>query len=125
MINVVIISKDIIFINLMQAMLWHKLPACNIFQFSSFPEVKDKIEGDMFDFIIVDGMVSGVASFEIVNFLRIEKKITTPIYFFSEVHSESFKSKAFETGVSNYYEKPFDPVIAVNQMTSFILQLVD
>ena len=104
-----VISENIIFTKIMVSFLKRTIPECSIIHFSSFPQVKSTVNGDVYDGIIVDGIISGVASFEIIDYLRLQKNFICPIYFFSEVHANFFKSKAYETGVNYYYEKPFDP----------------
>lgn len=115
-----VISENIIFTKIMVSFLKRKIAECSIIHFSSFPQVKQEIDGVVFDGIIVDGIISGVASFEIVDYLRLQKNFIGPIYFFSEVHADYFKLKAYETGVNFYYEKPFDPhFVTQNIVSSF------
>lgn len=121
MYKIAIISENVIFTKLLGSFLSKKIPECAVVRFSSFPAVKKNIDKIVFDFIIIDGIIAGVASFEIINYLRLEKKIITPIYFFSEIRTESFKSEAYQTGVNFYYEKPFDPHIVTNEMINSLL----
>lgn len=107
--QIAIISENNIFTALLKSFIQKKFQECSIIVFCSFAELKEQIDYYNLDIIVADSIMSGTASFEIINFLRLEKKIVCPVYFFSEVHSEDFKSKAFETGVNYYYEKPFDP----------------
>lgn len=113
-----LISENIIFTKIIVSFLKRKDPEFSIVHFSSFAEVKKKMGGEIFDGIIVDGIISGVASFEVINYLRLQKNFVCPIYFFSEVHADYFKSKAYEAGVNYYYEKPFDPHIVTQDIVS-------
>ncbi len=107
--TIVIISEDYIFYKLFEPVLKNKIADCNILHYSSFDEVKLQINNSKCDLIIADGVMSGVASFEIINYLRLEQRIIVPIFFISEVNIDYFRTKAFEAGVSIYYDKPINP----------------
>ena len=121
--QIAIISENIIFFKHLRTFLNRKMPECAILQFSLFPYIKEKIDEGTFDLIVVDGIISGVGSFEIINYLRLEKKISSPICFFSDVRTDNFKAKAYESGVNYYYEKPFDPHVVTNDIVSSLLQI--
>ncbi len=104
-----IISEDYIFFAILNQFFKLEFPDCTIKGCSSFAEVQNNIKSHTPDLIISHGVMSGVASFEIVNYLRIEKKLKVPIFFVSEVRVHSFQLKAFEVGVNDFFEKPFDP----------------
>lgn len=107
--TIIIISEDYIFYKLFEPVLKNKIADCKIVYFNSFEQVKTQIDKNKCDLIVADGVMSGVASFEIINYLRLEKRIIVPIFFISEVNIEYFKTKAFESGVSVYYNKPINP----------------
>jgi len=120
--QIAIISEDIIFTKLLETFLKIKIPESLIIHYSSFLEIKEKIDNANFDLILVDGIMAGVASFEIINYLRLSKKIISPIYFFSEVHLDYFKIKAYEIGVNYYYEKPFDHHAVIDDIVTNLVQ---
>jgi DNA-binding response OmpR family regulator len=107
--TIVIISEDYILYKLFEPVLKNKMADSTILHFSSFEEVKTQIDKSKCDLIVADGVMSGVASFEIINYLRLEQRIIVPIFFISEVNIEYFQTKAFESGVSVYYNKPINP----------------
>lgn len=106
---VLIISEDYIFYAILSRFFKQEFPECQIFGCSSFAETKKFISDKVPDLIISHGVMSGVASFEIVNYLRIAKRMKTPIFFISEVRVHSFQLKSFEVGVNDFFEKPFNP----------------
>jgi DNA-binding response OmpR family regulator len=118
--QIAIISENIIFTKLLDSYLRRKVSKCLIIQFSSFPDIKEIIDRTDFDLIIVDGIISGVASFEIVNYLRHDKKVICPIYYFSDAHNDFFKIKPYITGVNYHYKKPFDAHAVTNEIAAFL-----
>lgn len=121
--HIAIISENIIFIKLLGSFLDRKIPDSRITHFSSFSDIKEKIDQANFDLILVDGIISGVASFEIINYLRHEKKVISPVYYFSEARQDYIRVKAYEIGVNYYYEKPFDPHKVTNEMVNNLMQM--
>ena len=107
--TIVIISEDYIFLKLLEPILKKKTPDSKIIHCDSFEQVKSKVNKSDCHLIVADGVMSGVASFEIINYLRIVQRIVVPIFFISEVNNEYFKTKAYEVGASVYYTKPFNP----------------
>jgi DNA-binding response OmpR family regulator len=117
MTQIAIISENLIFTKLLDSHLKRKLPECLITPFSSFSAIKEKIRRSDFRMIMVDGMISGVASFEIINYLRTRKKVNCPICFFSDVPNDYFKIRA-KKGVNYHYRKPFDAGRVTNEIAA-------
>ena len=59
--------------------------------------------------IVVDDVVIGMSSYELVVFLRYNMKLTCPIIFFGTSMHKG-KRKAIQSGASYFFEKPFNPV---------------
>jgi DNA-binding response OmpR family regulator len=108
MTQIAIISENLIFSKLIDSHLKRKLPECLISRFSSFSAIKEKIRRSDFQMIMVDGFISGMASSEIINYLRQRKKVNCPICFFSDVPDDHYKIKASKKSVNYHYRKPFD-----------------
>ena len=119
--QIAIISENNIFSNLLDSHLKRKLPECLITRISSLPAIKEKIRRSVFDVIMVDGIISGVASFEIINYLRIRKKVICPICFFSDAPNDYFKIKA-KKGINYHYRKPFDAHTVTNEIAACLVQ---
>lgn len=111
-----IISEDIIFIKLLETFLLKKSTDITITCFSSYAQITKEIDNYALDIILIDGIMSGAASFEIMVYLRYTKKIICPFYFFSQVGQEFFKTKAFYSGANRYFEKPFDHHAVTNEI---------
>jgi DNA-binding response OmpR family regulator len=120
--QIAIISENLIFSKLFDSYLKRKLPECLITRFSSFPAIKEKIRRGDFQMIMVDGIISGVASFEIINYLRLRKRVICPICFFSDTPNDYSKIKAHKNGVNYHYGKPFDARSVTNEIAAYLLQ---
>ena len=118
--TIAIISEDYIFIKLFIPLLEQKIPDCTILQCNNFTEVKDTLDKNHCDLIIADGILSGVASFEIVEHLRLDMGIIAPILFFSEMQPDYFRNKALDSGVTHFYKKPFSPVDASEEIRQLL-----
>jgi DNA-binding response OmpR family regulator len=90
--------------------------------FSSFALIREKIHRSDFDMIMVDGFLSGVESFEIIDFLRRKKKIECPICFFSDAYNDYLKIKANKNGINYHFRKPFDAHSVTNEIASYLVQ---
>ncbi len=120
--QIAIISENLIFSKLLDSYLQRKVPECMIIRFSSFSSIKEKIHRGDFELIMVDGIISGMASFEIINYLRHRKRINCPICFFSDAYNDYFKIKSHKNGVNYHYRKPFDAHTVTNEIASFLTQ---
>jgi DNA-binding response OmpR family regulator len=119
--QIAIISENLIFSKLLDSHLKRKLPECLITRFSSFPAIKEKIRRSGFELIMVDGIISGMASFEIINYLRSRKKVICPICFFSDAPNDYFKIKSNKKTVNYHYKKPFDAHRVTNEIANHLV----
>jgi DNA-binding response OmpR family regulator len=122
MTQIAIISENLIFSKLLDTYLKRKVPECLITWFSSFALIKEKIRRTDFDMIMVDGFISGVESFEIIDFLRRRKRISCPICFFSDTYDDYLKIKANRNGINYHYRKPFDAHSVTSEIASRLVQ---
>lgn len=112
-----IISEDLVFVRLMEVMLKHFSTNPEIKKFHSFIELKDARIDKHPDLIILDDIVSGAASFEVISFLRLSKRIISTICFFGD-DIYDIKENAIKRGANYFYNKPFDPKAVVNEIVS-------
>jgi len=119
--QIAIISENLIFTKLLDSHLKRKLPECLITPFSSFTAIKEKIRRSAFEMIMVDGFISGMASFEIINYLRCEKKVICPICFFSDAPGDYFKIIATKKSVNYHYRKPFDAHTVTKEIATYLV----
>lgn len=119
--QIAIISENLIFSKLIDSHLKRKFPECSIARFSTFPVIKEKLRRSHFDLIMVDGIISGMAGFEIINYLRRRKRIICPICFFSDAPNDYTYIKANKIGVNYHYRKPFDAHMVTNEITTYLV----
>jgi len=106
--NILLFSDDKVFTTIIKQVLESHFGADQTLTFSSFPEAKTINEGDAPAFIIVDDIISGTTSLELIRFLRVQKKIRSKIYYFSIVGSTE-EHKALLRGANFFVRKPFKP----------------
>ena len=118
--NITFISNDILFINLLSPLLKRVLPNIEIYNCSSFLEIEEKISDVTCDLILVDGGLTTVSSIEIIHYIRLNKHILAPIWFFPEIQTKEYIQKAKEMGVTKIIDKPFDPYQITDEIVSSI-----
>ncbi len=122
MTQIAIISENLIFSKLLDSYLKRKVPECIITWFASFALIKENIQRTHFDMIMVDGFISGVESYEIIDFLRRKKRIGCPICFFSDAYNDYLKIKANKNGINYHFRKPFDAHSVTSEIASYLVQ---
>lgn len=106
--HIQIISKDPVFVQLLSVMFDHFKSNANIDQIESFLGLKHESFIEKTDLFIVDDIVADSGSLEVISYLRLERRLLTPICFFAE-NVYDIKVKALRKGANFYYKKPFDP----------------
>ena len=122
MCQIAIISENLIFSRVLDSHLKRKVPDCSITQFSSFPVIREKLRRTGFDMIMVDGIISGLSGFEIIEYLRHRKRVSCPICFFSEVPAEYYKTKSHKNGANYHYKKPFNAMTVTSEIADCLAQ---
>jgi DNA-binding response OmpR family regulator len=69
----------------------------------------EKINESEFDIIITDMMMPFFNGMEIINHVRQERELKTPIVVLSKVGLENTVLDAFRLGADDYITKPFSP----------------
>jgi DNA-binding response OmpR family regulator len=72
-------------------------------------EAINLIETERPDIIITDLLMPFVSGLELIEYVRSNLKITTPIVVLSKVGLEETVLKAFDLGADDYVVKPFSP----------------
>jgi DNA-binding response OmpR family regulator len=121
-INITIISDDILFWNLFIPLLNRNIPNVQILVCSTYSEIDKKTEKTNCDLIIVDGGLSNLSSIELIQYIRMKKRILAPIWFFPEILTEAYILKAKEMGVNKFITKPFDPYVVIDEITAKLLK---
>lgn len=116
--SIVIISHDMLFPKLFEPLLRRKIDDLKIVVCRSVQEIDKVMDDHRADLTLLDAIVEGTPSFEIMRHLRMEKKLITPIFFFPEIQSESYAYKAYVMGASHIIYKPFDPHLITDEIAN-------
>ncbi|HEY6913987.1 MAG TPA: hypothetical protein VI413_04865, partial [Paludibacter sp.] len=68
------------------------------------------------------GGLSNLSSIELIQHIRMKKRILSPIWFFPEIQTEKYILKAKEMGVNKFITKPFDPYVVIDEITAKLLK---
>ncbi len=68
---------------------------------------KDALESGAFELVVLDVMMPGESGFDLLQWLRREKKLRTPVILLTGLSAEEDKLKAFELEADDYIVKPF------------------
>lgn len=119
-IDIYIISEDPVFFTLLEMMFLYYIDEVVIEQYHSFLSLKEAEGKIPPDLIVLDDIVAGAASMEIVSWFRTKRRLNSTICFFSEdVHD--IEEKALHRGADYFFTKPFKPVEVVEKMVDMIL----
>lgn len=102
-------SIDYVFTELIKRALDQFHESYTIEIHSLFSEAKAFDDETALDFIIVDDAIIGTSSYELISFLRLNKRITCPIFYFGAAEYDG-ERKALLTGASHFFKKPFNPL---------------
>jgi DNA-binding response OmpR family regulator len=83
-------------------------------------EAIDTIDNEEFNLIILDLFMPKKSGFEVVEYIREEKKLTTPILIISRNNLEDTINKAYTAGANDYIIKPFKPEDLVVKVTRLL-----
>ena len=116
--TIAFITDDIVFSNLIVIPLKRELPDLRIILCKSLAEINEQINSQLCNLILLDGGFGSVSSIEIIEYLRKEKRITSPIWFFPEILTNEYSHKSILMGANKLFYKPFDPSFIVNELTN-------
>lgn len=119
--TIAVITNDILFWNLLQPVIKHKLPDCSVVACTSYDEIKRNFEQYVFHLVLLDGGMVGVSPIEITYSLRTTLKVIAPIWFFYEISIEAYQHRARLMGVNRLLTKPFDPYTVAGEVAEFFL----
>jgi len=120
--TIVIITEDVIFPNFFKILLYRSIPDLNIIICNSYVEIGEKLENTNSQLVVLDRGMSNMSSSEITRHIRNISIITCPIWVFPEFQMSSFIDKLFNNGASRILERPFDPYVLTNEMTTVLIQ---
>jgi len=105
--KIIIICEDFVLSSLLKKLFTFWIEDASVQFYTSFSEVKSINPGEDVDCIVLDDIITGSASHEIVHILRQKKKIKCPVYYLSNAEYGEEK-KALYQGVSYFFKKPFN-----------------
>lgn len=114
-----ILSDDVVFYNLLSVLISREQIDAEIHRCESYAEINERIKQKKSDLILIDGGLSFTSSFEIIQYLRNNKHIVCPIWYFAEIRTDDHIQKSLELGVSMIYKKPFDPYFITKEISTF------
>ncbi len=85
-------------------------------------EALESVESEEFDLIILDLFMPKKSGFEVVEIIRDELHIDTPILILSRSHLDEAIQKAYTAGANDFIVKPFDPeelIVKITKMLTF------
>jgi Response regulator receiver domain. len=116
--TIVIISSDILFPQLFETLLFRKIKDLEIITCKSMQEIDQKLDPSVVDLTLLDSILNKTPSFEVMRYVRMEKFVISPIYFFSEIHTEKYTYKSYVMGANQIIHKPFDPYKITDKIIS-------
>ena len=73
------------------------------------------------DLVIVDINMPEVSGIDVVKFIRVEEKSTTPIMVLSGNTDDAVIIEGFELGINDYMKKP----LSLNEISARVKRLID
>lgn len=119
--TIVVMSNDILFSQLFETLLYRKIKGVNIVVCKSIQDIKEKVPVHSASLGLLDSILNGISSLEVIRYLRMERRIVTPLFYFSDIQTEAYTYKAYEMGASRIIHRPFDP----NAVTDEIVELLN
>jgi DNA-binding response OmpR family regulator len=83
-------------------------------------EAIDAINSEEFNLIILDLFMPKKSGFEVVEYMREELKLITPVLIISRNHLEEIIQKAYTSGANDYIVKPFKAEELVVKVTRLL-----
>jgi len=76
---------------------------------SNGKQAKEILMLETFDLVLTDLLMPFTGGLELIRFIRVERKLSTPIIVLSKVGNEDTIVQAFDLGADDYLTKPFSP----------------
>ncbi len=114
--RIIIICEDLVLNSLLKTAFKLWIETAYVVFYNSFSEVKSISPDIKADLIILDDLITGSASHEILYILRQRKKIKCPVYYLSNAEFGQEK-KALYQGANYFFKKPFHPEHLMKHIT--------
>ena len=120
--HISIVSDEYLFWNLMIPLLSTKIQNAQIDVYKSILDIDEKLDSELCNLVLVDGGMLRMSSIEVIQYIRLKKKILSPIWFFPEIQTKAYIYKAYEMGATRIISKPFDPYKVADEIVTLIDQ---
>ena len=117
-IKVLIISEDVVFSSILRRFMRNHFDFMVLQQCDTITCVKSLTMPEKIDVVLLDDVLMGTATHEVVNFLRYTKKVIVPVFYFS--HSVFEEENALQQGANYFVHKPFEPDYIVKKIKSVL-----
>jgi DNA-binding response OmpR family regulator len=119
--TIAIVSDDIFFPHLFLILLKRKIQELDIIVSKTLQEIDESSIMKSCDLVLLDGGMTRMSSIEVIQYIRTNQLIVAPIWFFTEIETESYILKSKQLGASLIVEKPFDPHKVTDEIASLLL----
>jgi len=106
--TILIFTDDYAFTEIIKRIFENSNLNYHISAFNSYFDADKLSTKDKIHLILVDDLIIGTSSYELVAYIRQQKKIICPIIYFGTSEHNSEK-KAIISGANLFINKPFDP----------------
>ena len=105
---IVIFSINLVFIQIIERIMEKANINHTLLVLNSFSDIKKISKHDTISLILVDDLIIGTSSYELINNLRLVNKISCPIIYFG-VSEHNGEKKSILSGANHFIIKPFKP----------------
>ena len=119
--TIAIVSDDIFFPHLFLILLKRKIQELEIIVSKTLQEIDEISIMKSCDLVLLDGGMTRMSSIEVIQYIRTNQLIVAPIWFFTEIETESYILKSKQLGASLIVDKPFDPHKVTDEIASLLL----
>lgn len=119
--KIILFTVDVVFTQIVKRILDEILSSPKLIVLNSYSEAKNITENENISLILVDDLIIGTSSYELISFLRLNRKLLCPIVYFglSEYDGER---KAISTGANYFINKPFNPDETIELIKTTLVQ---
>ncbi|PLX24408.1 MAG: hypothetical protein C0599_02250 [Salinivirgaceae bacterium] len=119
--HIIIFSIDLVFVNIQKRILEEINTNLKITVLELFSEAQHLSEEDEIQLILVDDVINGTSSYELISYLRLNKKLTCPIFHFDTTEYQN-ERRSLLIGASKFFNKPFNPEAITKQIRNTMQQ---
>lgn len=116
-VKIIIFTCDLVLTQILNRIIEKCLTDFSFEVYTSFSDAETISVADGNVLFLIDDLIIGTSSFELISYLRLIKKVSSPVVFFG-VNEHGNENKAISIGASYFIKKPFTPETVINLLTS-------